>query len=162
MNIVVRNMLASDWPEVARIYKLGIDTGLATFEKDVPPWESWDTSHLKSCRLIAHSDATIAGWTALTAVSSRCVYAGVAEVSVYICPKFKQLGVGTLLLDALIKASEQEGIWTLQSSMFLENKASIALHKKLDFREVGIRKSIGQLNGIWRDTCLMERRSKII
>lgn len=162
MNIVFRPMAPVDWDSVAVIYKEGIDTGNATFQKDVPSWEEWDRSHLKTCRIIAEAEGRVAGWAALTAVSGRCVYAGVAEVSVYVSEKFKGQKIGTRLLDTLISESEKEGFWTLQAGIFPENLASLKIHKNLGFREVGYREKIGKMYGLWRDTILLERRSKKI
>lgn len=155
-------LIPEHWNAVKDIYVQGIVTGLATFQTDAPSWEEWDKSHLPDLRFIALSGKTIAGWAALSPVSSRCVYAGVAEVSLYIHENFKGKGYGTLLLQQLIAESEQQGIWTLQSGIFRENEASIALHKKSGFREVGFREKIGKLHGQWRDTVLMERRSLVI
>lgn len=157
-----RAMVPNDWPNVANIYKQGIDTGLATFETNVPTWETWNNSHLQACRLVAEIDNEVVGWAALTGVSGRCVYAGVAEVSVYVSQFHKGLKIGSILLKALIKEAETNNFWTLQSGIFRENEASISLHKKYGFREVGFREKIGQLNGSWRDTVLMERRSELV
>jgi phosphinothricin acetyltransferase len=153
-------MVPNDWPNVANIYKQGIATGLATFETNVPAWETWNNSHLQQCRLVAEIGNEVVGWAALTGVSGRCVYAGVAEVSVYVSQFHKGLKIGSILLEALIKEAESNNFWTLQSGIFRENEASISLHKKCGFREVGFREKIGQLNGTWRDTVLMERRSE--
>jgi phosphinothricin acetyltransferase len=155
-------MVPVDWNSVAVIYKEGIDTGNATFQKDVPSWEEWDRSHLKTCRIVAEAEGRVEGWAALTAVSGRCVYAGVAEVSVYVSEKFKGQKIGTRLLEALISESEKEGFWTLQAGIFPENLASLKIHKNLGFREVGYREKIGKMDGVWRDTILLERRSKKI
>jgi phosphinothricin acetyltransferase len=157
--VTLRPLTAQDWPAVAKIYQQGIETDLATFETNVPTWENWDDGHLKICRLVAEMDNQVVGWAALTGVSGRCVYAGVAEVSVYISQFHKGMKIGSILLEALIKEAETNNFWTLQSGIFRENEASISLHKKYGFREVGFREKIGQLKGIWRDTVLMERRS---
>jgi L-amino acid N-acyltransferase YncA len=160
MNGTIRALTTTDWPAVAAIYQEGIDTGKATFETVVPDWEAWDAAHMESCRFVAEAnDGTILGWAALTPVSGRCVYAGVAEVSVYVAAAARGQGVGKLLLRALVETSEAEGIWTLQAAMFPENRSSVALHKSLGFRRVGVRKKLGQLHGVWRDVLLMERRS---
>ena len=132
-------MKQSDWQQVADIYLEGIKTGLATFAAEVPTFEDWDNSHVSSCRLVARSGDSILGWAVLSPTSSRCVYAGVAEVSIYIGEKYKGQGVGTALLQDLIKSSEENGFWTLQSGIIRENLASIELHKKCGFREIGIR-----------------------
>lgn len=162
MELVIRNMEIKDWENVSRIYRLGIDTGIATFEKEIPSWNTWDTAHLRSCRLIAEKDQKIVGWAALSPVSGRCVYGGVAEVSVYVDINYNNNGIGTRLLQELIKESEKNGIWTLQSGIFPENKASIQLHKKLGFREIGFREKIGKKDGVWYDNVIFEKRSKTI
>jgi L-amino acid N-acyltransferase YncA len=159
MNTTIRSLTAADWSSVAAIYQEGIDTGKATFETAVPAWEGWDAAHLETGRLVAEADGQVVGWAALTPVSGRCVYAGVAEVSVYVAAAVRGQGVGKLLLRALVETSEAEGIWTLQAAMFPENVSSVALHKSLGFRRVGVRKKLGQLHGAWRDVLLMERRS---
>ena len=155
-------MEIKDWGNVSRIYRLGIDTGIATFEKEIPSWNTWDTAHFRSCRLIAEKDQKIVGWAALSPVSGRCVYGGVAEVSVYVDINYNNNGIGTRLLQELIKESEKNGIWTLQSGIFPENKASIQLHKKLGFREIGFREKIGKKDGVWYDNVILEKRSKTI
>ena len=161
MSIIIKPMQSEDWPEVARIYKQGITTGLATFEKNVPTWESWDKGHLQECRLVADENEILVGWAALSPVSSRCVYQGVAEVSVYVDTNHSGRGIGTSLMNALISQSESLGFWTLQSGIFPENTASVRLHKKSGFRKIGIRERIGKMDGKWYDTLLMERRSSI-
>ena len=160
--IAVRKMSPADADVVLRIYQEGIDTRLATFETSAPDWQEWDSSHLETCRLVAFEDGEVLGWAALSAVSDRCVYEGVAEVSVYISTTARGKGVGSLLLSALVTASEEEGIWTLHAGMFPENKASVALHTKHGFRILGRRERIGQLDGEWRDTLVLERRSKVV
>ena len=162
MNIEIKYIKPHDWKSVANVYQLGIKTGFATFETEIPSWSAWDDSHLKSCRLAALYNNQLVGWAALSGVSDRCVYGGVAEVSVYVDPDFNGNGIGSKLLKRLIAESEQEGIWTLQSGIFRENKASIQLHKKLGFREIGYREKIGKMDGIWYDNVILERRSKII
>jgi len=162
LELVIRNMEIKDWENVSRIYRLGINTGIATFEKEIPSWNTWDTTHLKSCRLIAEYDNKIVGWAALSPVSDRCVYGGVAEVSVYVDISYNNKGIGTRLLQELIIQSETNGIWTLQSGIFPENKASIHLHKKLGFREIGFRETIGKKDGVWYDNVILEKRSKTI
>jgi len=154
-------MTENDWPSVADIYRQGIETGNATFEKEIPSWEKWNAGHLPACRIVATVDDSVVAWAALSPVSGRCVYAGVAEVSVYVSGKYHGLRIGTLILDRLISESEEKGIWTLQAGIFPENKASIRLHENLGFRIVGVRELIGQMNGVWRNTLLLERRSKI-
>ncbi|GHV37818.1 hypothetical protein FACS1894187_15590 [Synergistales bacterium] len=154
-------MRASDWREAARIYAEGIKTGVATLESEVPPYEKWDAAHLKVCRVVAELDGSLAGWAVLSPVSSRCVYAGVAEVSVYVSESNRGQKVGTALLNALVDESERQGIWTLQSSILEENKASRALHLRCGFRVVGVRERLGHdASGVWRNIILMERRSR--
>lgn len=152
-------MSDSDSEAVLAIYLEGIATGNATFETTTPEWEAWDASHLSHSRLVARSDGRVVGWAALSAVSGRCVYGGVAEVSVYVGESGRGLGIGRALLQALIESSEANGIWTLQAGIFRENDASLAIHLKHGFREIGYRERIGKQNGIWRDTILLERRS---
>ena len=159
MNYVIDEMKGADWEQVRSIYLEGIATGVATFEIDAPSWEKWDAGHLRKARLAARDGDEILGWAALSPVSDRCVYGGVAEVSVYVGERGRGRGVGRALLDALVEASEQNGIWTLQAGVFPENAASIKLHLRCGFREVGRRERIGKLNGVWRDTLLFERRS---
>jgi L-amino acid N-acyltransferase YncA len=144
------------------IYKQGIDTGIATFQTDVPTWENWNNSHLIFGRIGAFEHNQLIGWASLSPVSSRCVYSGVAEVSVYIHEAHRNKGVGKLLLNELICESEQNNIWTLQSGIFPENKKSIQLHVSCGFRIIGTREKIGFKNGIWYDNLILERRSKII
>lgn len=152
----------SHWPEVSRIYEEGIATGMATFEKEIPSWEAWDANHLKSCRIIARNNEEVVGWAALSPVSSRCVYGGVAEVSVYVAANARGKGIGKILMNRLITESESEGFWTLQAGIFPENKNSIRLHEKSGFRIIGFRERIGQLDGVWKDNVLLERRSSKI
>ncbi len=158
----IREMMASDWDAVSRIYAEGIATGFATFEKDIPDYGSWDANHMKSCRLVAVKEDEILGWAALSPVSGRCVYGGVGEVSVYIEKDSRGMGVGKLLMESLIKESEKEGLWTLQSGIFPENEGSIRLHEKVGFRYIGKRERVGNLDGVWRDNLLYERRSPIV
>lgn len=155
----IRPMISEDWPAVSAIYRDGIATGNATFEQDVPTWQDWHRDHLDACRLVAELDGNIVGWAALSPVSGRCVYGGVAEVSVYVAGQARGQGVGKLLLSSLVDASEANNFWTLQAGIFPENQASIALHRHCGFREVGVREKLGQMNGVWRDVVLMERRS---
>jgi L-amino acid N-acyltransferase YncA len=158
----IRNMTETDHPSVQAIYQEGIATGHATFETSAPAWEDWDAEHISSCRLVAINDEKIEGWAALSPVSGRCIYAGVAEVSVYVAATARGKGVGKQLLQALIDASEEAGIWTLQSGVFPENIASIRLNETLGFREIGYREKIGKMNGVWRDVVLLERRSTVV
>ena len=155
-------MRPEDWERVAAIYREGIATGHATFEINVPAFEEWDRAHLPAARLIAHLGDLIVGWAALSQVSQRRVYLGVAEVSVYVASAARGSGVGRKLLAALIEESERNGIWTLQAGIFPENTASLALHHAAGFREIGRRERIGKMNGVWRDTILLERRSRTV
>ncbi|MFD2718227.1 GNAT family N-acetyltransferase [Hymenobacter monticola] len=162
MNILP--LTAAHWPAARAIYAEGIATGTATFSTDVPAWADWDAGHLPTCRLVAVDDdgQTVRGWAALSPVSGRCVYAGVAEVSVYVAAAARGRGVGRALLAALVRESEQNGLWTLQAGIFPENVASVRLHEAAGFRQVGRRERIGQLRGQWRDTLLLERRSAVV
>lgn len=155
----IEPMTAADWPAVRRIFEEGIATGNATFETEPPAWERWDASHLDGARLVARGGDGILGWAALSPVSDRCAYAGVAELSVYVATRARGMGVGRALLAALVEAAEDAGIWTLQTGIFPENLASLALHRRLGFREVGVRERLGRLRGRWRDVVLLERRS---
>lgn len=162
MAIEIRLLTLEDWPSLRAIYLEGIATRLATFETSAPTWDKWDSSHLSFARLAAtpENGGRLAGWAALSPVSTRLVYSGVAEVSVYVGAEFQGMGVGRALLERLIVESEENGIWTLQASVFPENDSSLALHRSCGFREVGIRERIGKLDGAWRDTVLLERRSR--
>jgi L-amino acid N-acyltransferase YncA len=162
MEHLIDIMTVADWQQVRSIYLEGISTGQATFETEAPDWESWDSSHLPHCRLVARSDENIAGWAALSPVSKRRVYSGVAETSIYIAGSFRGFGIGKALLNALVACSEKHGIWTLQAGILTENDSSLMLHRKCGFREVGRRERIGRLNGTWRDVVLLERRSEIV
>jgi phosphinothricin acetyltransferase len=154
-------MIKEHYAEVKRIYLEGISTGHATFQTTAPEWEEWNAAHLSHSRIVSTDEkGTISGWAALTPVSGRCVYAGVAEVSVYVSERFRGKGIGSILLNELILRSEQNNIWTLQAGIFPENIPSIQLHKNCGFRIIGTREKIGQINGVWRDTVLLERRSK--
>lgn len=158
-NVLIEEMLQEDWVQVRDIYLGGIATGQATFQKEAPSWDQWDRGHVSECRIVARNNGIVIGWAALTPVSSRCVYAGVAEVSVYVSQSIVGKGVGSKLLYNLIRRSEEQGFWTLQSSIFPENAASIKIHMKNGFRELGRRERIGKMDGVWRDTVLFERRS---
>ncbi len=167
MEFIIDGMKKENWDSVRAIYKEGIDTGNATFEENAPSWEKWDSSHLMKCRLVARAGDAILGWVALSPVSSRCSYQGVAEVSLYVNEKYRGLGVGTALLEAVIRESEKAGIWTLQAGIFPENKASIQLNQRLGFRRIGVRKKLGKMtygpySGKWRDVVMMERRSGVV
>jgi len=162
MQNFIREMAITDWPDVRRIYLEGITTGNATFETEAPSWEHWDQNHHRFGRLVIVANSEVAGWAAMTPVSARSVYSGVAEVSVYIASNARGQGFGSALLGQLIELSEKNGIWTLQAGIFPENTASIELHKRFGFREVGRRERIGKLNGVWRDTLLLQRRSSVV
>ncbi len=162
MDITIEKMNDKDWPAVAAILKEGIATGHARFEDTIPTWEQFDSTHLSTCRLVARSGAAIVGWFVLNSVSSRDVYRGVAEVSIYVKASTRGLGIGKILLQAGIDASERAGIWTLQSGVFPENTASLTLHERCGFRVVGYRERLGLMHGTWRDVVLMERRSKTV
>jgi len=157
--IAIRDLRPDDWPEVSRIYAEGIATRNATFETDVPTWEDWDAAHLAEHRLVAVETGEVAGWIALAPVSSRCCYAGVAEISAYVAEKARGQGIGAALLESVIESAEAAGIWTLETGVFPENAPSLALLKRFGFREVGVRERIGKLDGVWRDVVLLERRS---
>jgi len=160
--LVIRPLGPADWDAVRRIYEEGIASGVATFETQAPTWDRWDTAHLATGRLVAEQGNQVLGWAALTPVSDRCVYAGVAEVSVYVGTNSRGQGVGRRLLEALVHASEEAGLWTLQAGIFAENHASLALHARCGFRVIGRRERVGQLHGRWRDTLLLERRSLVV
>jgi L-amino acid N-acyltransferase YncA len=151
-------MRSGDWHSVAEIYAEGISTGDATFETEVPSWAEWDSSHRRDLRIVAERWGEVVGWAALAPVSRRPCYTGVAEESVYVAEQTRGEGVGSSLLRALVERAEQAGVWTIQTSIFPENVASIELHRRHGFRVVGIRERIAQLRGVWRDTVLMERR----
>jgi L-amino acid N-acyltransferase YncA len=159
MSVEILGLERHHWDEVRQIYEEGIATGLATFETVVPDWETWDGSHLPFARLVAVSGARVAGWAALSPVSDRCAYGGVAEVSVYVAEASRGQGIGSILLERLVDASEDGGIWTLQAGIFAGNQGSMELHRKAGFREIGRREKLGKLNGQWRDVVLLERRS---
>ncbi|WP_299798064.1 GNAT family N-acetyltransferase [uncultured Maribacter sp.] len=161
-DITIREMLPTDWEFVANIYKEGIDTGIATFETNVPTYKAWNKAHMSTCRFVAISTTEIMGWLALSPVSNRCVYGGVAEISVYISKNSRGKGLGKLLLEHVITASEKEGIWTLQSGIFPTNHSSIKVHETTGFRMIGKRERIGKLHGKWVDNVLFERRSSVV
>jgi phosphinothricin acetyltransferase len=155
-------MRPDDWPQVAAIYAEGIATHNATFETHVPDWDTWNRAHRTDCRLVARDGDQVLGWAAVSQVSSRYVYRGVVEHSIYITAATRGKGIGKALLKALIYASEAAGIWVIQTRIFPENVASLGLHKACGFREVGILERIGQMDGVWRDVVLLERRSKVV
>ncbi|MEJ2217154.1 MAG: GNAT family N-acetyltransferase [Gemmatimonadota bacterium] len=158
--VIMRPMLHQDWPRVRRIYQQGIETGFATFETGAPEWKDWDRAHLRHCRLVAELKDMVIGWAALSAVSGRCVYGGVAELSIYVDPDIHGQGIGSRLMRRLIKESESAGIWTLEAGVFPDNVRSLELARRAGFRVVGVRRRIGKLNGRWRDVVLLERRSE--
>jgi L-amino acid N-acyltransferase YncA len=158
-NVTIHRMQPSDWPSVRAIYLEGIATGHATFATMAPDWPAWDAAHLARCRLTARDGDAIVGWVALSPWSRREVYRGVAEISIYVAASARRQGIGAELMAALVTESEANGIWTLQAGIFPENTASIRLHQRFGFRVVGVRERIGEMNGLWRDVVLMERRS---
>lgn len=163
MNYEIREMLPTDGKRVLEIFQQGIDGGNATFDRDAPTWESWDMNFFRTCRWILEDEnENTVGWTALKPVSYRDCYSGVAEVSIYIDNAHQGKGLGTVLMKKLILDSEEHGFWTLQSGIFPENSASIAVHQKLGFRTVGTRERIAKMDGRWRDILLMERRSNVV
>ncbi|MBS4022331.1 MAG: N-acetyltransferase [Dethiobacter sp.] len=155
----IRLLSHDDWEQVKEIFSEGIKTGISTFETQSPPWEQWKSDHFLNCSIVAENDSLILGWAALARVSSRCCFTGVAEVSIYVREGIRGKGVGDILMKELIQLAEAEGFWTLQSGIFPENNASVKLHLKHGFREVGRREKIGQQNGAWKDILLFERRS---
>jgi L-amino acid N-acyltransferase YncA len=161
-SIDLRLLTADDWTAVAEIYWDGMRDGLATFETEVPSWETWDAAHFPEHRLVADRLGDVVGWAALSPASSRRCYAGVAENSVYVARQARGLGIGRTLLEELIRGAEVAGIWTIQTSVFPENRASLALHERSGFRVVGTRERIAKRDGIWRDTVLLERRSEVL
>ena len=158
---LIESMRPDDWPSVRSIYEEGIATGNATLESAAPPWVEWDGAHLPVGRLVARRDGEVVGWAALSRVSERCVYEGVAEVSIYVAAEARGSGVGKALLSALVDASEAAGIWTLQAGIHPENSPSLRLHERCGFRVVGVRERLGRdASGRWRDVALLERRSR--
>lgn len=159
--VTIDVMRPADWDEVRAIYEAGIETNNATFETAAPTWEEWDRSHLAAHRLVAREDGRVVGWAALGPVSERCVYQGVAENSVYVAPSASGRGVGRALLAALVAAADEAGIWTIQTGIFPENVASLALHERCGFRVVGRREKLGKHHGRWRDVVFLERRRPV-
>lgn len=158
--MIVRELVAGDWPAVRAIYEDGIRSGDATFETDAPSWEAWDAAHPR-VRLVAERDGSVVGWAALTAYSSRHCYRGVGGVSVYVGEEARGSGVGRALLERLVERSEAAGYWTLTAGVFPENEASLRLHRAFGFRELGVHERLGQSGGVWRDVVLLERRSRV-
>jgi L-amino acid N-acyltransferase YncA len=161
-SVELRPLQPGDWQAVAEIYWDGMRDGLATFQTEVPSWEEWDAAHLRGHRLVADLLGEVVGWAALSPASSRRCYAGVAENSIYVARGARALGIGSALLDALIAGAERAGIWTIQTSIFPENRASLALHERSGFRVVGTRERVAKRDGVWRDTVFLERRSAAI
>jgi L-amino acid N-acyltransferase YncA len=160
--LIIERMTAESWSDVNRIYESGIASKNATFETSVPDWDTWDRAHRKDCRIIAKIKGKVIGWAAISGISDRRVYSGVAEISIYVDPDFRGKGVGDSLMNAMIKESELSGIWTLQAGVFPENVASLKLHRKYGFRTVGVRERLGRMDDRWRDVLLLERRSKTV
>ena len=161
-SVELRPLEPEDWPAVAEIYWDGMRDGLATFQTEVPSWEAWEAAHLRDHRLVATLLGEVVGWAALSPASTRRCYSGVAENSVYVAREAQGLGIGRSLLEALIADAEAAGIWTIQTSIFPENRASLVLHERCGFRVVGTRERIGKRDGVWRDTVFLERRSEVI
>ncbi|MFI5197556.1 MAG: GNAT family N-acetyltransferase [Thermoanaerobaculia bacterium] len=159
METLIEPFAEADWPAIRSIHLEGIATGVATFETGAPAWKTWDAAHLAKPRLKAVAGGATAAWAALSPISSRCVYGGVAEVSIYVAGAWRGHGIGAHLLTELVRASEDAGLWTLQAGIFSANAASLRLHTACGFRVVGTRERLGQLGGVWRDVVLMERRS---
>ncbi len=162
MTITIRAMTTDDWEAVHAIYQQGIATGIATLEVEAPDWENWNARHYEQCRLVAEQSDRIVAWAALSRVSHRPCYRGAAEETIYVTAEAQGQGVGRALMERLIEESEREGFWTLQAAIFPENEASVALHRACGFREVGIRKLIGEREGRFHDILLMERRSSVV
>lgn len=168
MNILLREMFDTDWKAVRNIYLEGIATGNATFEKSAPPWKEWNKTHLPSYRFVAEVDNKIVGWATLSSISNRCISSecissiGIAEVSIYVTSLARGKKIGYHLLSKLVTISEEKGLWTIVAGIFPENIASIMLHKKCGFREVGYQEKLGKVNDKWRDVFLFERRSRVI
>lgn len=157
--LVIREMSPDDWEDVRQIFVEGIQTGNATFQTEAPSWDEWNISHTANCRYVALVNEKVIGWIALSPISSRPAFSGVAEVSIYLSSSSTGMGIGGKLMKHLIEESETLGYWTIQSMIFPENEGSIHLHKKHGFDIVGTRKKMGKLNGVWRDVVLLERRS---
>jgi L-amino acid N-acyltransferase YncA len=158
----IQALRAEHWDAVSRIYAEGIATGHATFESEVPSWERWDAAHLADHRLVALGEGEVVGWAALSPVSTRPVYSGVVEESVYVAEQARGVGVGRALLEALIAGADASGIWTIQTGIFPENEASVRLHERVGFRVVGVRERLGRHDGVWRDVLFLERRSPAV
>lgn len=161
--VQIKPLLPQHWEAVKKIYESGIASGNATFQLLAPPsWDLWDKDHLGHSRFVAVAGDLVVGWVALSPTSAKEHYKGVCELSIYMDPSFQGKGIGSLLMNAVVKSSEANGVWLLYTSTFPENTASIALQKKFGFRKIGYREKIARLNGIWRDTVLLERRSTVV
>lgn len=158
----IRHYTEVNFENLCQIYKQGIETGIATFQTELPNWETWDNTHLKFGRIGMFEEDKLIGWCSLSPVSNRCVYGGVAEVSIYVDSNYQNKGIAKQLLQKLISESEENGIWTLQSGIFPENKASVQVHLNCGFRIVGVREKIGKKDGVWKDSLLLEKRSQTI
>ena len=158
----LRPISSDDYPQIRDIYLEGIATGHATFETQAPDWEGWDGKFMRTCRVVAERDGEVLGWAALSPVSDRCAYGGVAEVAVYVADRARGQGTGTVLLHALVQSSEEAGLWTLQAGIFPENVGSVRIHEKCGFRVIGTRARLGKMGDQWRDVLLMERRSEVV
>jgi len=161
-SVGLRHLEPDDWPAVAEIYWDGMRDGLATFQTEVPSWEAWNAAHLWGHRLVAELLGEVVGWAALSPASTRRCYLGVVEDSIYVAREAQGLGIGRALLEELIAGAEATGIWTIQTSIFPENRASLALHERCGFRVVGTRERVAKRDGIWRDTVFLERRSEVV
>ncbi|NWF91793.1 MAG: N-acetyltransferase family protein [Syntrophaceae bacterium] len=166
MQYLIDTMKPEDWEQVRSIYLDGIGTGNSTFESEAPEWEKWDSAHLRQHRLVVREGKRVLAWAALSPVSTRCVYSGVAELSLYVSAEHRGKGMGSELLEAVILSTEKSGIWTLQGGIFPENVPSLRLVRKHGFKEIGRREKIGKMSygpfaGIWRDVILVERRSAV-
>lgn len=160
---MIREMKPEDWKRVEDIYKQGMEKGISTFNTECPSYEEWDKGHIRECRYVFEEDGRVVGWTAISPSSGRCVYRGCVEVSIYIDEEYQGRGIGTQLLQRLCDETEKAGYWSLYSAIFSINKASIALHKKCGFREIGYREKIAKDRfGVWQNTTMMERRNSII
>jgi len=159
IGVKIEPLTENHWPDVKAIYLSGVATGNANFSFTEPEWPGWDKAHVSSCRFVVTEKNKVLGWAALTAINDQCVFAGVAEVSIYIAENARGKGIGKQLLRALIDESEKNNFWTLEARIFPENLASVKIHEENGFRIIGSRERIGKLNGVWRDTLLLERRS---
>jgi L-amino acid N-acyltransferase YncA len=159
-SLIIRPMTGTDATQVLKIYEMGIKTGNATFETRVPSWKKWNDGHLGHSRFVSETNKIVTGWVALSPVSKREAYRGVAEISIYIHKDFTGKGIGSALMERVINSSEDNGIWTLVAIVFPENEPSVRLHQKYGFREIGYREKISKIRGVWRNTVMFERRSR--